>query len=765
MTKDLIQNVVEACNEFHERRLWRRFTNCDCFAVRVPGIDDPMIGAVMGAAGERYGLVLYRGPHAVADFLTLTDDAGPGDDVLDDMDMLGFDLESFGNLAPDAQALYRRARMHPRHGEKVPDFLAKPSRRRVRLPDETELTLLLLVLNGLLRADRERLLKPARLCDQEGICSVTLEGGAANPAVSVTREKFTPRSAAPIATRMSLADLRHLELLDMSWLVGAPLSRTRIEDEERSVRLLLVVDEASDLVLCASPFFSADVEEAVRTLVGTFRGHPPNGCRGVPKKVVVSSRMLYEAMAPALRKLGVTCRYQPTIEELQRIAAEFAQYMDEQVPPHDERFAGEASATQSLPAPDDLASWKEADLQLTRRFGELIRDSDVAKSMRAVRRYFDDKDFDAFVAKHQERGVVPAYISWLVLSYRPRKTSATLAEQFLAQGLPPAEDVLLRARLAAHPTIYRVAGHDPRAGTVDLEDVLLGGSVTVHDRLLSENISDNVFLVIRVYPAGQFHFLELAGPPLGIAMGDAAVAFLRDCGLKFTREGLCQGAHKFGWLWGWCDDWEATSRPPSLCNTDGDKILFHTASFAVADPLATRRALRDRHDIEQDEQDDAFTWFRDRGDSPGLLGGNVSLGRIELIGDELVLTVNSDRRFAIARQWLMELPGVTFLKVTTRGLNEPAEEIPLDDRLHTPEPAELSPDTVAAIQEIIERQSMAWIDTPLPVLDGQTPREACRTPAGRDQVTIMIRTMPDPIGQATVRVPRKAMLRELGLET
>jgi hypothetical protein len=51
------------------------------------------------------------------------------------------------------------------------------------------------------------------------------------------------------------------------------------------------------------------------------------------------------------------------------------------------------------------------------------------------------------------------------------------------------------------------------------------------------------------------------------------------------------------------------------------------------------------------------------------------------------------------------------------------------------------------------------------MLNGKTPREACRTPSGREQVAILIRTMPDPMGPVPVRVPRQAMLRELGLDT
>ena len=408
------------------------------------------------------------------------------------------------------------------------------------------------------------------------------------------------------------------------------------------MRLLLVADDASEFVLHASPFFAEQIQEGVDALAETFRGHPPNVTRGVARRIVFSSRELYDAMAPALRKLGVKCLYKPAIPKLQAIAAEFHEFVDRGVPALDEHPEQGDSGAGELPADDDLAGWKEADRRLSRRLAHCVRDRDLLRSARAVRRYFDDDDLDSFLSNHKERGVAMACVAWGVLDYRPRKSSPTLAEEMLAQGLPPDQATLLRARMEAHPTIYRVAGHHPSSGTVDLEDVLLGGTVTVHDQLLSENIHDSLFLVLRVFPAGRFHFLELAGPPLGTGMGREAVDFLRDCGLEFTRGGLKRGAHKFGWLWGWSDAWEAKSRPPRLCNTDGDAILMHTASFAVADPLATRKALLDRNDIEYDEKEDEFSWFRDAGEAAELLGGRLSLGRMEFVGDELVLTRELD---------------------------------------------------------------------------------------------------------------------------
>jgi len=418
-----------------------------------------------------------------------------------------------------------------------------------------------------------------------------------------------------------------------------------------------------------------------------------------------------------------------------------------------------------MPAPDDLKGWKEADSWLSQRFAEHLQFEDRLWSSRAAKRYFDDDNLEYFFKEHEERAVVQAYTAWGILDYRPNKTSKTHAEKMLEEGLPGPEATLLRARMEAYPTLYRVAGHNPKAGTIDLEDVLLGGTVTVHDLLMSENIENNLFLCGRAFSAGGFHFIELAGPPLGARMGIEAVEFLRDCGMEFTPEGLRRDAHKFGWLWGWIDRWQANWRPPRLCNTDGEDLLWHTASFSVANPADVRQALLQRQDIEYDDQEDEFVWVKETGQGAKMLGGPVTMGRIEFVGDELVLTVNSAKRFATARKWLEKRPGVVFLKVETRRLDEIEKDRPMDERISKSEPVEITPELAASLQEMIDRQYMGWIDTPLPVLGGKTPRQACRTPAGQQQVTMLIRTTPDPMGRAPVRVPRQAMLRELGLTT
>lgn len=175
--------------------------------------------------------------------------------------------------------------------------------------------------------------------------------------------------------------------------------------------------------------------------------------------------------------------------------------------------------------------------------------------------------------------------------------------------------------------------------------------------------------------------------------------------------------------------------------------------------------LKQRTDIEHDEQADEFVWSKKTGRNSQMLGETVTLGRIELVGDELVITVNSAQRLAHASQWLQELPGVAFRDVTTRRWNEVEKDRPLDERIAPVEPVEVPPEVAAGVRDRMDQYYMEWLDTGLPLLGGRTPRQACQSEAGRQQVTMLIRTMPDPMGRASVLAPRQAMLRELGLAT
>lgn len=756
---DLVRDLLKAAGQFHDRQLWKRFTNADCVGVRIPSRQVSFLGIVMGQGGQEYGLSLFRGPTAADCVAAMTSPEGSGDDARSDMDLLGFSMDRFADLPAAGKELIRQAGIYPQHDQLIPHFIAKPPGCQPHLPQDADLELLLLVLQGLVEADQQ--LKPARLDARDGIWVLTL--GGPPETVSVAREPW-PRSEVAHRFPAAVADLRDLPHLKTTWLAGLLPMPAGVDGDDREPWLLLVAEvEAGGQggrVLHALPVMPDQFNHALHGMVDIFCGHGPHGEQGLPRKILCSSRKLCLALTGILAPLGVQCVYEPQLPPPQEIAADLFNHMDEALAA-DNRKRRPARAA-PLPAPDDLAGWKQVDQELAGRFADYL-DQAALRSSRAATRYFGDDDLQHYFEQHRQRAVIMAYTGWGVVHYRATKNGKTYAEKLLARGLPEAQAVLLRARLESYPSLYRVASHDPKTGTIDLEDVLLGGSVTIQDRMMSENIEDGLFLVARVFPAGQFHFLDPAGPPLGMGMGSEAVEFLQESGLKFTPEELRQDAHLFGRLWDWSDQWQSRFQSMRLVNMDGDELLWHTASFSVTDPVGTRHALRARKDIEAAEGDE-FLWIQKTGRAAKTMGGPVHLGRIELLGDELVLTVNSAQRLAKARRWIEELPGVAFRNVTTRRMNEAEEDRPLDERIARPEPVEITPELAVALQEMINKQYMAWLDTALPVLKGQTPRQACQTAAGRQQVTMLIRTTADPMGPAPFHVPPQAMLRALGLE-
>lgn len=146
-------------------------------------------------------------------------------------------------------------------------------------------------------------------------------------------------------------------------------------------------------------------------------------------------------------------------------------------------------------------------------------------------------------------------------------------------------------------------------------------------------------------------------------------------------------------------------------------------------------------------------------------GDTTTLGTLSFVGDELLVEVNSARRLKKARAWLDRIPGVEFRGVRVRTLDQVREEgIPPDDRLGRRE-VPVTPELVAYIRDLTHRQYMQWLDAPLPMLGGKTPRETCRTAEGKGRIARLIRTIPKPTGPggADVDIPRKQMFDALGL--
>ena len=445
--------------------------------------------------------------------------------------------------------------------------------------------------------------------------------------------------------------------------------------------------------------------------------------------------------------------------------------------------------TNILPAPDDLAGWKAAENALNGRIGSRIRSADLVNSA-TLRQYFGGKNAEYLLDEYDQMSVMHAFIEWLVSDYRPafrrkdekkkrkkrkgghksrrkaKRLGKTLAERLLAEGIPAAETKLLEACSQAHPSIFRIEAVNAGV-SLTIEDILLGGQRLVHDKLLSGCVEPGQHLTGRVFPAGQFHFYSPIGPPMSNLMALEAAEYLESVGVEFTHEGLHRQAYKFGWLWNWFDRKLSQGYMPQIRNTDGDELVWQTASFSVSDEQSARAVLARRNDIDYDDENDEYHWLRHQGKGAAIPGDTLHLGRMQFLMDELVIDVNSAERLNTVREWLEEIDGVKYLGVKSRDIAQLHEDTPMDDRMGPKEEVEITPELASSLQESLRQHYIDWLDHPLPALNDKTPRQACKTKDGRQKVAMLIRTIPQPMGNQGVKIeiPRQEMFRSLGLES
>ena len=554
-------------------------------------------------------------------------------------------------------------------------------------------------------------------------------------------------------------DLSALPRLDATWLIGFPVVPVTIADDDRTVRMLLAVDEETELIVTGAPLLDG-VPAAVEAIYEAFRGRGLVKSRGLPREVLISQRNLYEALRPVLAPLGVACRYERVIPLLDALADQSISRLGD----GDPMAMLDVDLDEATPAPDDLEGWKACESKLYERaIGRLTAAGRGAD--RAAMRYFGDAETaEAFLSDADDFTPNGCFLEWWWTDYRPGKRRKTPAEKMLKEGLSEPQEALLRARMDAPPSLYRVAAIQ-QSGSVTLLDVLFGGETVLHDKQLAESAPLDIVIPARVFPAGDFHFASLLGPPLPALFVNDAVDFLESLRMKLTPKGTRAKAHLFGRLWGWLEEQrDLKSSPPRLHNTDGEELVFHTATYAVSDEVAARKALAAREDTDTPDDGEHYYWLRDP--DKALSGeGTVYLGTLSFNGGRLTLQVNSAERLARAREWLDAAPGIAFLSVKTRAAEDLLKKPTRDKKTEDREKAPIPPDVLEEVEILLVKHYMEWLDIPLPALGDRTPRQACSSEKGREKVARMIRSIPRSRGPggADVEPPRDAMLEELGL--
>ncbi|HRU06483.1 MAG TPA: hypothetical protein P5137_12005 [Candidatus Brocadiia bacterium] len=756
----LCREALSAVLEFHARGLWREWENEECFAVVVPGEEYPMYASVMGQGGEEFGLMLFRGEDAARNLVEMLNGDPRDLDMPDEVAFMGFSMSLFSEVPPFARSFLKKAQVPCRRDSLVPFLVVQEPGKCLRgvLPDEV--LKLLFVLKGVLKAHEEGLLKPDSILCAETVQTLVVDGDPLAPQATVeSRPNDGMRSSNIVKLPNVPNDLRGLPRLAGRWIIGYERLPVAIDADDRTVRMIVVADEKTEMILAAEAI-RGGISEAVETVYDVFRGDNSTKTAGIPDEILVAHRGLFNALAPTLKALGVPNRYEPGMPLLEEILDELLERLDEGGSPDDDPKPPEIT---SMPAPGDLDGWKALSLQMDRRAGQRIFEM-IGRSDRAMVRYFGDRDSaDHFLRDYGTPFPLNCFADWCLLYYRAGKRSETLAESMLKESIPEPEIALLKAKMQARTSVYRI---DRICGEGELTcvDVLFGGETVVHDRGLSKTAAEGLCLAAYLYRAGDFYFASPLGPALIASEAADAIEYLQDLGLELTPEGMARHAYLFGRLWNWVKERRENSAPPVLRNSDGEDLCFHTATYKVHDEGAVRAALAERKDIRQ-EGDDQYSWVGNGGKSSVFANG-LHLASLEFVADALLVKVNSAERLQRVRKWLDGVPGLCFQCVRVRTVETMMEEgIPPDDRRGPEDRVPMTPELAAAVRSMMHSHYMRWLDTPIRALDGKTPRQACASAKGREKVALMIRAIPRPDGPGNVDmdVPREEMLKELGL--
>ena len=735
------REFIAAADEFGRRQLWKRFANDDLFLIRVPTEEDPLVSSIMGAGGDEFGIGIARGPDGFAGYVDLCD-GGPGEDFAAAGDLLSVVFDRWCDVPDEFRRTLLRAGPQPRREKVVPVAFVSPPFEATRPASRAELRTLLWALRGILAADDAGLFEPFEL-DEDGrtILELRVDGQPKRPTVTTEVVPWPDVTIDAPPLSMLPADLARRPRHGERWLATSVGLPAMIEGDARLTSVGLLAIEHGPLLgteICQG----ADLGPVVALLVSALRGEcPESESEGLPREIVFGNERLFDTLAPALAALGVATVLDLAHPELERLGQGLSGAMDAFLEEHE---------------PGSLEDWQQKSVEATALLMAEVEEKGLI-TPRALQRYFGEaQEGEALLEEFQGLGSMPAFLEWLVADYRAVQRSKTVVEKRLARKrISPEERVLLQARLDATLSFFRVDSTVP-GESLEVEDVLTGERSTLQDGALSQCRLEGCILPLRLMRVEGFVFPLLAGPPLETYQLEPALSFLEGAHAEITPEDLKRDSELFGMLWSWWRD----LTPPRLANTDGDELALQDACFRLDDPAVLQDALAERGDLRFDEDEGLWVWSRP--DDARGSEARTLLGRLTPLDDRLLLEVNSRERLEQARSWLEAIPGVRLESFTARDLEQ--DELPLDDRLPSEEEGQLAPEDAEHLRDFMLDHYRRWVDEPVPMLGGRTPRQACESTEGRRKVERMVRSMPGmqtPAGE--IAAPREEILRELGI--
>ncbi|GEM_PF-829875 len=339
----------------------------------------------------------------------------------------------------------------------------------------------------------------------------------------------------------------------------------------------------------------------------------------------------------------------------------------------------------------------------------------------------------------------------------PHQTIAEIYARRHGKRLDSLQRRLLEALNERPFSFLEVISCNPGQG-FRLRDVLTGEQSDVVEKEGSENAEPGDLLLGRVVQVDHVVLLPDAGqalipPSFKPLLVEFRKTMQKKAG-KITAEVLADFA--FGVRGLYFDILEELSSPPEMRNTDGDPLLFHSLHYEIEDSqqafdkLAGLAEMEDPENLRADAVLDGEGRIV-RAEIPWIKAGNrmheswdnTLLGRLVIDGDKLTVDVNSEARATAIRREIEKRLGSGARYRTTTVKSPQAmmeQEAAADDDEDGPSREQLMqiPEVRQQIENMLRSHWEGWVDESVPALGGRSPRQAVKTPDGREKVEALL---------------------------
>lgn len=319
------ERALACWRRYLDAKPWLRIDSDAIFGVNDDRSGESYYASIMGHQGTLYGLALSRGEEGLQVMGGLVQQDVDYDQAITSSTSIC--ISRHDGAKPRWYRDFLRKSLGQKKGfGKLPLLYVNEGKRATRSPHAGELRLLADTLDAVVDLVERDALKPRIFQSGRPMPCLCLRSDGSVEVTEKTLEIRPPQVPQYRIPPERRAEIRALPRLESTCLVSCSLAPALVQGCK--VRMLIVADAESDVILTGECTELDDLEAIGRRLLAVFEGTNAAERVGLPREVQTDSRYFYEAFKDALSDVGIRVICFERIPALEGMRQGFAEFLD-----------------------------------------------------------------------------------------------------------------------------------------------------------------------------------------------------------------------------------------------------------------------------------------------------------------------------------------------------------------------------------------------------------------------------------------------------